>query len=129
MCLEYYSKEETEELRASGPTIKCWKSLDIDGNRLRSYFQDHIYRVGENLSTRENVELDVQEKISKNIHDGIHVYLNKKDANEGDVTIPVYGQVEDLVGVGDFCECPCAVFTKIYIKKEDYEKALDDASE
>jgi hypothetical protein len=69
---------------------------------------------------------------------GIHVYLYRRDAEEeidrtsnGDnrlAILPVTCNSADLVAVGVFDDDRAAVFTKVFVKEEDYEKAITTPS-
>jgi len=125
--------------------VKVWKILRLKhDNALVSPWKEFVvWKPGWNKSNRHGSVVTSDEKVTNKVENGIHVFLSRAEArryskiiDSGYITdnkiIPVYVNKKDLVDVGrcklsNFLEewvFVSAVFTKVFFKKEDYNKAL-----
>ena len=125
-------------LKDNGGVSTMWKVLNYKNGELRSFRKNVWWKSGWNISSRKSANLDyLTEIIYGEAHwEGIHVFTNKHDAfyymNQYDnklVVVPVEVAARDFVVAG--YECPVfgdiynALFTKVFLKKEDYDKAIE----
>jgi len=115
--------------------IVCYKVLKANpiGIGLISPFLNFIYRPGWNESSRVEKDLSHWEKKTwfpetksflPQVNVGIHVYRTKRAAKVfvvGNLIVPVTCYLKDLVAMGKSSE---AVFMQVFLKKEDYDKAI-----
>ena len=150
MCLDYDEKLTEKGLKGkkvhSNGMIKAWKflsswchSLNLNSPYAQMYIPGgYKYKPGWNKSNRNSVKITDQEKRTMSVHKGIHVFLSRETArNEvrfcnrfADCSYKTYKNVpvkvyeKELVSVGHFESKKAAVFTKVFLKKDDYDKAL-----
>ena len=137
MCLSI-DKELTEkgitgkQVHSNG-MVKVWKILRSFNNILVSPVKSYYtWKTEWNKSNRLDQELTYDEKNQLTINYGIHVFLTRKETREwarlewprldglNYVIVPVYVYKKDLVARNK----REAVFTKVFLKKEDYQKAI-----
>jgi len=139
MCL-YIDKELTEKglkgrIVHSNGMVKVWKVLWQVNSNLMSPLKNYKWKPGWNKSNRRDVKLTNDEKNQLTVLYGIHVFLTRKNARKYARTleqvVPVYVCKKDLVARGNNYDWSQqknsqdqAVFTKVFFKKEDYDKAL-----
>jgi hypothetical protein len=133
MCCKIYDKRTKRVLRTlkeHGGKCIMWKVLYkktiIDGKWvLIAPWRETHYDSGWNISDRESKTLTKFEKASHEIHHGLHVFTNKpsaiKFAHTWEVVVPVVVYKKDFLAAGKSYD---AVFTKIFIKKKDFNEAL-----
>ena len=143
MCLQLVDDETTQRLEKSFKKLLskngsyAWKILSFNFSTKKwetPYFGDDIDWGKEQVSTRETKELSQEEKSSKQVNLGFHVFCTKASATkeleimEQYVTrklllVKVKVNTDDLVAVGYFAlgksNYKSAVFTKIkYVREE-----------
>lgn len=133
MCMKFKSERDIDTNRAQPGFVIYWKVLlKIEGHLESPYF-DQIWSPGENSANRRSRDITQSEVITQEIAEGIHVHTNRKYAEaiarytEGYQplwVLPVKCYWEDLVAMGDGADCDKAVFTKVTLEQEDYDKAL-----
>ena len=138
MCL-YYSAKETAKLKRKKGSIICKKAYIASDGKLLSPLMGNcmwalppfqkgavVKKAGVIQSTRKSSKLTEQERKTKEINYGIHVYLKNEYVVPGEVCVPVKCNIKDLVGAGakDGEYGWEAVFTKVSISKKDFEKAI-----
>lgn len=116
--IKYYTKEKPTK------QIIAYKVLTIgpNGIKLISPYRNYEYTPGIINSNK----LPYTQRPIAEIHEGIHVYLSKKDAETNheddiDVVVPVTCLISDFMGRDSFDE---AAFTKVRLLKSDYKKVL-----
>lgn len=115
-----------------------WKVLFVEdhgyeGVKLITPYMDYEYKYGCIRSNRYSKKLDDYELYGNTVEEGIHVFTNKKQAlwvkkdefnNEGDcLVVPVTVHQKDFMYAGDWYD---AVFMKVFLKKADYYKAIEE---
>jgi uncharacterized protein YjbI with pentapeptide repeats len=113
MCLLSKSKYTKNLYEKINKYIICYKVLFVDNNRLYSPYRFFKYKSGKiNFKTRT-------------IHQGIHVYLTKKQANFNKNTLLQHSVIfkvrcykEDLIGAN----LTAAAFRKVYLTNTEYQK-------
>ena len=119
MCLDISRTNTTtiRKLLAEKKRISVYKYLIKQNDKLLSYgcFQ---WQIGVNTSDRETVALTKDEKSSKTVHHGFHVYVDKE---RGGACLRFIAKAEDFVAGGT---CGEAVFRKLTLPKDQYNKAL-----
>lgn len=141
MCLQY-SPTATRNFKKQNKgkeTITVYKMYDItwdNGNKKclgEFYRYGKILRHGEIISSRIAKPLNDRETHKKEVHQGIHVYLDRKSAQiiklsvyNNSVVVAVKANLDDLVAVGSFHTKVnnSAVFMKITIPESSWNKAL-----
>lgn len=129
MCL-FYHKANTTKIKnrfKNNKTLTMYKVVSKSSydKTIQSIHYGHSWTPGYNISDsykhnvfRNYVNMD-------SINHGIHVYTNawrtKKWRDSCAVIIPVVVRLKDLIGVGTNQD---AVFTKVFLRKKDYLKAL-----
>ena len=114
----------------SNRSVICYKVYEVVIDRLWSvYMHAPIYSAGVVLSDRSSTEITSEEQSSLEVNNGIHVYLEEKDCHGGLMqfyrVVPVQCKLEDLVAIGEFDGTKSAVFTKVEITKEEWNKAVN----
>lgn len=141
MCLTY-DKQQTMNMkrrfarRPPGARVRMWRVIACFKGQLISIYQEEPQNVGWYRSDRMDMIGQVEVCPEKEyvifaditeIHHGIHVFVNKKDAElgcyEDQVVMPVWCQEKDLVAAGWFGNDQSAVFDKVWINKKDLEAA------
>lgn len=90
--------------------------------KLYAPYMDTIYSVGENKSDSRRKQ---PSKRYEDIHNGIHVYLDRQSAKDRlrshEVVVRMTAKVEDLLGVDAYS---VAVFKKVNLSRSEYERAI-----
>lgn len=133
MCLTI-DTELTSILRMSGrKRFTVWKKvIKMD---FESMYHSYHYQVGQNAACPcREVNLTSFEKTNKEIHEGIHVFLEKPKhpqlMSDKYVIIPLTVYLKDMVAAGyhaaDYYKKneKEAVFTKVHLSKRDAERSL-----
>lgn len=94
---------------------KFWKYLKIENGKLLSPHYQHEWKPGWNRCDEKPVIIE------QTVTNGIHVRL-KKPNHYYYISVPVYANGSNLIAYG---LCEEAAFTKVFLKKEDYLKALN----
>jgi len=141
MCLVATEQNilNAEKTRKIPGKIYAWKLLYGEASSgksvvLVSKFWDYIWKPGWNKSDRQSLELStnekrqLQERDNAQIHRGIHVFLNRKDAmrycgfSYKVVRVECYNK--DLVARGKRWEHKEAVYMKVFLARDEYKSAL-----
>lgn len=136
MCLKYI-KEKTAELRQR-KSIIAYKVLRLSGRDLASvHFAGPSWQPGELISNRRGRRLNQAERDCRLVRRGIHVYLDRSDAEKetGKLLgpsckyrlVPVRCHAEDLIaaGVHEFYPFPAqAVYRSVHLSKSAHAKAV-----
>lgn len=124
MCLDIYSRSETDlNKKFKNNKVTFYKVLVYDEGGLITPFQKTIVKPGffEALNPLNKNSLPYCSVTSG----AIHVYTNKKMALDNacsyEIVIPVICHKKDFLAMGTLGD---ACFTKVFIRKKDYEKAL-----
>lgn len=130
MCLLMLKdqKRAIKRLFKNRKQITCYKALVNYDNKLYSPAYHHYqWTFGENISSRSYTTLLKNEYDAKQVGHGIHVYTSKKHATvyDGEILVPVSCNLSDVVAVGHNKE---AVFTKVYLLRREYDKAIKKLS-
>ena len=146
MCLNVNQKLTENRLKGrkvhSNGMVKVWKVLAYKGYHTQlcsPYIRRNVWKPGWNKSDRMSETMTFLEKNDREIYEGIHVCLTRNSAREfscsccGSVVVPVYVYEKDFVAAGSKAltyykigdtVIKEAVFTKVFFKKADYDKAL-----
>jgi len=145
MCLQINiiltEKGLTSKKVHSNGMVKVWKVLKVNSISKFVFFQRLIltspilnsykWTSGWNKSDRLDKELTKYETYHQEVSKGIHVFLEKEDTSymnlfniKRTVVVPVYVREKDLV-VRNKTQ---AVFTKVFLKKEDHKTALKNSA-
>jgi len=126
MCL-FVHYRKTLKLRKSGKQfITGYKIVDKrNDNCLYSMFFSHKWAIGFN-NAYVKIENHYNEKYNKLcIDNGIHVFLYKPNRHDFmepyEKIIPVRCYLNDLIAVGRHGD---AVFRRVYLSKQSYDKAI-----
>ena len=112
--------------------IKVWKVLGLsEGSKpflISPYRVWFRWKPGWNKSSRISSKIASYEEFAGLIDVGMHVFLDKKSAtnfkNSLEKIVPVYAYKKDFIAAGKDGLRNEAVFTKVFLKKEDYDKAI-----
>lgn len=132
MCLTINKKKTVHTLFPKGATKLVFYKIvakKFAENILQGPFRyNYEYKPGYNYSDREFAALSPQEISDNSVSFGIHVMTSYKkarhelqDYSRNCTLIPVMCLKKDFVAAGYASD---AVFLKVFIKKEDYQKAL-----
>lgn len=134
MCLEI-KNDITAKIKQRGEYITCYKIFEY----IRGIHEDGFYspyfakRLNCGFYTSDREYLDLWEhEYSYGVSRGIHVFLNKEDAEkssralENRACIPCKCLKEDLVAGGYFNTYQSAVYMKVEFLKEDVNKATEE---
>jgi len=133
MCL-HVSKNVKVKFNKDGYAT-AYKIYKKGERRLISLFMGtRTEKPGIKKSNRFTTCLTNDEVLNKIVDLGIHVFLNKKDARketsygcpEREIVVPVLVCEDDFVAAGNFFIAKSAVFTKIEITKETWNKIFKD---
>ena len=146
MCLkiEIIKQEMIRDYLIKNGEIVAYKVLRCNrkrtlwriGKGLKSTYETHTWKPGVNKSNRGTLVLSDLEASDGVVLRGIHVYLDKNDADCRVIdhrcitfrtdfrVVPVTCLREDFVGAGYFDGYESAVFMKVTLKKEDYKQAI-----
>lgn len=116
----------------SNGMVKVWKVIGIDcGVPVSIYKNNFQWKPGWNKSNRITPTLNENELVNNEVNFGIHVLLTREDAGfymrRCEIVIPVYVYKKDLIACGmsnwtaSGRDCKEAVFTKVFLKKEDFK--------
>lgn len=131
MCLPY-NHENTENFKKKKvKSIMCYKLLEKRKQKNKFILVSPIYYTkrwlpGECRSNRRSKSVSNSE-IRYGVDKGIHVYLTKRAAENNksswEVLVKVTCYLKDFIACSnsDYNE---AVFTKVYLSKEEYDKAV-----
>lgn len=132
MCLikdDKNTKQYARTIKSKGGKIVCWKKLQMCENGLHSVLYYHRWKPGWNNSDRLgalNSNLD-RPDTSNEINHGIHVYKRKPRSyglydRQNIYLVPITCYLGDLLGANKAWKD--AVFTRVYLKKSDYNKVV-----
>ena len=140
MCIinSVYQKNKliAKTKRAKRKTIKVWKTLilhDIDGYiTLDSTTYDYVWNPGLHTKSFKYSIMSIKNGYRMS-DEGFYVYLKKPSRSLVYFVyrriVPFYANIDDLLAVG--CKQweyeNIAVFSKLELKEEDYNKALTEA--
>lgn len=136
MCLWYNEKidSETEKRLSKNGKILAWKVLErsSDKTQLQSPYWYTKYKAGWNTSNIQRKETRLaKNQIRGGIHKGIHVYLQREEAetsadclSDDTRVVPVICHKKDFVAAGWFSSRESAVFRKVWMNKASYDRAM-----
>lgn len=102
-------------------TVTVYKYLTIEDGVLRSPFRYNKWLPG---VIKSNSKAKLQIMKGREINRGIHVYLNRKDAEDnadGDIVVKLTAKIEDLICLGILDE---AVFRSVTFSKAEYNRIM-----
>jgi hypothetical protein len=116
--------------------IQVWKFFEPNHQGHEGLYSPFLHAkvsCGWNKSNRKSTELDKLEKKYRQVNLGCHViidpatYLCIQLRWPNDVMVPVYVLASDFVAAGNFedLNTPMAVFTKFFLRKQDYNDAMN----
>lgn len=123
MCMPIYPKMMLQDRRVCYKTVR--RSYGEKG-WLTSPIYKKRWHVGLNKSNRKSTRLSKIEQHVRSVYAGIHVYWDYRTAaesakwNSQTRVLPVVCYKRDLVARGS----DRAVFTKVWVLKKDYDKAV-----